>query len=237
MSEQIARFVSAFAPRPVTYRTIDFRSNEFRELEGGERFEPVEDNPMIGMRGVQRYLRDPEFFALELRAIARLHERGLPLPHLMLPFVRSAAELARCRDLIERAGLTSLPGFELWTMAEVPSMLFFLDQLPGLGVAGISIGTNDLTQLLLGADRESAALAETFDARDPAVLAYLGELIPRARELGLRTSICGQAPSLYPEYAESLVGAGIEAISVSTDAVDATRANVALAEGSSDAPV
>ena len=116
-------------------------------------------------------------------------------------------------------------------------MLFFLDQLPGLGVAGISIGTNDLTQLLLGADRESAALAETFDARDPAVLAYLGELIPRARELGLRTSICGQAPSLYPEYAESLVGAGIEAISVSTDAVDATRANVALAEGSSDAPV
>jgi pyruvate,water dikinase len=230
MAEQLIRFAAAFDPRPITYRTIDFRTNEFRDLEGGERFEPVEDNPMIGMRGAQRYLRDPEFFALELEAVARVHAAGHRNLHVMLPFVRSAAELARCCDLIERSGLTRLDGFELWVMAEVPSVLFFLDQLPRLGVVGISIGTNDLTQLLLGADRDSAALAEIFDARDPAVIAYLQQLIPRAKQLGLATSICGQAPSVYPEYAQLLVAAGIDAISVSLDAADATRANIAAAE-------
>jgi pyruvate,water dikinase len=230
MSEQLMRFAEAFDPRPITYRTIDFRSNEFRDLEGGDRFEPVEDNPMIGVRGVQRYLRDPAFFALELEAVGRVNRAGHTNLHVMLPFVRSAAELTRCRDLIERAGLTALPGFELWVMAEVPSVLFFLDEIVRLGVTGISIGTNDLTQLLLGADRDSAALARTFDARDPAVVAYLKELIPRARELGLATSICGQAPSVYPEYAQMLVEAGIDAISVSIDAVEQTRANIAAAE-------
>ncbi len=230
MAEQLMRFTAAFDPRPVTYRTIDFRTNEFRDLEGGEKFEPVEDNPMLGMRGVQRYLRDPKFFSLELEAIHRVYERGYRNLHVMLPFVRSAAELERCRDLVARAGLSSLPEFELWVMAEVPSMLFYLEDVARLGVAGISIGTNDLTQLLLGADRDSATLAETFDARDPAVIAYLQQLIPKARELGLSTSICGQAPSDYPEYAEMLVAAGIDAISVSIDAVPSTRANIAAAE-------
>jgi pyruvate,water dikinase len=116
-------------------------------------------------------------------------------------------------------------------MAEVPSVLFNLERYAQLGVAGISIGSNDLTQLVLGADRDSELLAETFDERDPAVAAYLRDLIPRARSLGLSTSICGQAPSVHPEYAELLVGAGIDAISVNMDVVDRTRRLVAAAEG------
>lgn len=230
MAAALTEFASGFSPRPITYRTIDFRTNEFRNLEGGDRFEPVEDNPMIGMRGVQRYLRDPEFFALELKAISRVWEAGHKNLHMMLPFVRGATELASCRALMASTGLLDQPGFELWVMAEVPSILFDLEAIAAQGVAGLSVGTNDLTQLLLGADRESAELAESFDARDPAVVEYLRQLIPRARDLGLQTSICGQAPSVYPEYAEILVRAGIDAISVSIDAVEQARANVALAE-------
>jgi pyruvate, water dikinase len=115
-------------------------------------------------------------------------------------------------------------------MAEVPSVLFNLERYAELGVAGISVGSNDLTQLLLGADRDSEVLADTFDERDPAVTAYLRELIPRARGLGLQTSICGQAPSVHPEYAELLVRAGIDAISVNMDVVDRTRRLIASAE-------
>jgi pyruvate,water dikinase len=115
-------------------------------------------------------------------------------------------------------------------MAEVPSVLFNLEQYAKLGIAGISVGSNDLTQLLLGADRDSGELSATFDERDSAVTAYLQQLIPRAKSLGLQTSICGQAPSVHPEYAELLVRAGIDAISVSTDAVDRTRRLIAAAE-------
>jgi pyruvate,water dikinase len=150
--------------------------------------------------------------------------------HVMLPFVRTAGELRQCRDLVAESGLMSREGFELWVMAEVPSVLFNLERYAQLGVAGISIGSNDFTQLLLGADRDSEVLASTFDERDPAVVAYLGELIPRARELGLQTSICGQAPSVHPEYTEILVRAGIHAISVNLDVVDEVRRLVAAVE-------
>ena len=150
--------------------------------------------------------------------------------HVMLPFVRTARELEVCRDLVAASGLFALPGFELWIMAEVPSVLFELERYAALGIAGISIGSNDLTQLLLGADRDSELLADVFDERDHAVCAYLEQLIPRARALGLSTSICGQAPSVHPEYAEMLVRAGIDAISVNMDAVDRTRRLVAAAE-------
>jgi pyruvate,water dikinase len=132
--------------------------------------------------------------------------------------------------MMAEAGLLDRPGFELWVMAEVPSVLFNLERYARLGVAGISIGSNDLTQLMLGADRDSELLAEEFDERDPAVVAYLQELIPRARALGLATSICGQAPSVHPEYAELLVRAGIDAISVNMDTVDRARRLIAAAE-------
>jgi pyruvate,water dikinase len=230
MAEGLTTFAAGFAPRPVTYRTIDFRTNEFSGLRGGERFEPHESNPMIGYRGALRYTREPDVFALELAALRGVWDAGHRNLHAMLPFVRTARELRRCRELIADSGLLDRPGFELWVMAEVPSVLFNLAEYAALGITGISIGTNDLTQLLLGADRDNEVLAETFDERDPAVTAYLRELIPRARGLGLRTSICGQAPSVHPEYAELLVRAGIDAISVSVDVVDRTRALVAAAE-------
>jgi pyruvate,water dikinase len=229
MAESLTTFAAGFSPRPVTYRTIDFRTNEFRGLRGGERFEPEEANPMIGYRGVQRYVREPDLFALELDAILRVWDSGHANLHVMLPFVRSADELAMCVAHIAQSGLPARAGFELWVMAEVPSVLFNLERYADLGVAGISIGSNDLTQLLLGADRDSELLT-TFDERDPAVVAYLEALIPRARALGMKTSICGQAPSVHPEYAELLVRAGIDAISVNIDVVDRTRRLIDVAE-------
>jgi pyruvate,water dikinase len=230
MAEALTTFASAFDPRPITYRTIDFRTNEFRGLQGGDRFEPEEANPMIGFRGAHRYVTEPDVFGLELEAVRRVWDAGHSNFHLMLPFVRTADELRACRDLVARSGLLDRPGFELWVMAEVPSVLFNLEAYAALGVAGISIGSNDLTQLVLGADRDSEVLADVFDERDPAVTAYLQHLIPKARRLGLQTSICGQAPSVHPEYAELLVRAGIDAISINMDVVDRTRKLIAAAE-------
>jgi pyruvate, water dikinase len=230
MAEGLTAFAAGFSPRPVTYRTIDFRTNEFRGLEGGAEFEPDEANPMIGYRGAQRYVREPDLLRLELDAVGRVYDAGYQNLHVMLPFVRTARELEACREIVAGSGLLDRAGFELWVMAEVPSVLFNLERFAELGVAGISIGSNDLTQLVLGVDRDSEVLADVFDERDPAVVAYLGQLIPRARELGLATSICGQAPSVHPEYAEILVRAGIDAVSVSVDAVDRTRRLIAAAE-------
>jgi pyruvate,water dikinase len=224
MADGLAKFAAAFAPRPITYRTIDFRTNEFRGLRGGEEYEPEESNPMIGYRGALRYTHEPEVFALELAALKRVWDDGHTNLHVMLPFVRTTIELRKCRELIAESGL------ELWVMAEVPSVLFNLADYAGLGVSGISIGSNDLTQLLLGADRDNEVLAATFDERDPAVTKYLRQLIPAARALGLQTSICGQAPSVHPEYAELLVRAGIDCVSVNLDVVDRTRALLAAAE-------
>jgi pyruvate,water dikinase len=230
MAEALTVFAAGFAPRPVTYRTIDFRTNEFRGLEGGERFEPEEANPMIGYRGALRAVHEPDLLRLEADAILRVWDAGHANLHVMIPFVRTSRELAACRDVLRESGLFDRPGFELWVMAEVPSVLYHLERLAALGVRGISIGSNDLTQLLLGADRDSELLAELFDERDPAVVAYLGELIPKARSIGLRTSICGQAPSVHPEYAEILVRAGIDAVSVNVDVVERTRRLLARAE-------
>ncbi|HEX6587266.1 MAG TPA: phosphoenolpyruvate synthase [Solirubrobacterales bacterium] len=230
MGSALTRFAEGFSPRPITYRTIDFRSNEFKGLEGGDRFEPEESNPMIGYRGALRYMREPDLFALELAAIRRVWDAGHTNFHVMLPFVRTPRELTACRDVMREEGLLDRPGFELWVMAEVPSVYFHLERYAALGVKGISIGSNDLTQLMLGADRDSEAVAELFDERDAAVADYLRLLIPRAKELGLATSICGQAPSVHPEYAQLLVEAGIDAISVNIDAVDRARRLVAAAE-------
>ena len=230
MADSLMAFASGFAPRPITYRTIDFRTNEFRGLAGGEEYEPAEANPMIGYRGAFRYVREPDLLGLELEAVKRVYDAGHDNLHVMLPFVRTARELEACVRIVAGSGLTERRGFELWVMAEVPSVLFNLERYAALGVAGISIGSNDLTQLLLGADRDSEILAEVFDERDPAVVAYLQELIPRARALGLQTSICGQAPSVHPEYAELLVRAGIDAVSVNMDAVDRARRLLAAAE-------
>ena len=230
LARGLTDFATAFAPRPITYRTIDFRTNEFRGLEGGEDFEPQEANPMIGYRGALRYMHEPDLLRLELEAVTRVWGAGHQNLHVMLPFVRTAKELQAADELVRAAGLRDQQGFELWVMAEVPSVLFNLERYAQLGIAGISIGSNDLTQLVLGADRDSELLSDVFDERDPAVVTCIEWLIRDARGLGLATSICGQAPSVYPEYADILVRAGIDAISVNVDAVDETRRLVAAAE-------
>jgi pyruvate,water dikinase len=230
MGAALTKFAEGFAPRPITYRTIDFRSNEFKGLEGGDRFEPEESNPMIGYRGALRYMREPDLFALELAAIRKVWDAGHTNFHVMIPFVRTPRELGACAKVMRDEGLLDQPDFELWVMAEVPSVYFHLPRYAELGVKGISIGSNDLTQLMLGADRDSEAVAELFDERDAAVADYLRLLIPRAKELGLATSICGQAPSVHREYAQLLVEAGIDAISVNIDAVDRARRLIASAE-------
>jgi pyruvate,water dikinase len=175
-------------------------------------------------------MREPDLLGLELDAIGRVWDEGHTNFHVMIPFVRTPREVVAVREQMEAAGLLSRPGFELWVMAEVPSVLFHLGRYAELGVTGISIGSNDLTQLVLGADRDSELVAEVFDERDAAVTEYISQLLARARELGLQTSICGQAPSVYPEYAEILVRAGIDAISVNIDAVDRARRLIAAAE-------
>lgn len=227
--EPLRRFARAFDPRPVVYRATDFRSNEFRGLTGGAQFEPQEDNPMIGYRGCYRYVKEPDLFALELRAIAQVRAEHQNL-HLMIPFVRTGWEFEACRRLIDGSPLGADRTLQLWVMAEVPSVLFWLERYAQLGAHGISIGSNDLTQLMLGVDRDSAVLAPLYDERDGAVLDMIRRIIRRGQSLGLKTSICGQAPSVHPEYAERLVRWGIDSISVNPDAIERTRRNVAAAE-------
>ncbi|HEX6939471.1 MAG TPA: phosphoenolpyruvate synthase [Longimicrobiales bacterium] len=229
LTTDLSRFARAFHPRPVMYRTMDFKTNEFRNLEGGDRFEPAEDNPMIGYRGCYRYIREPELFALELRAIARVRESFDNL-HLMIPFVRTGWEFRECRRLIDQSPLGADRRLQLWVMAEVPSIVHWLGEYVRLGATGVSIGSNDLTQLVLGVDRDSEALAPLYDERDPAVLAAIETIIRACQRHGISSSICGQAPSVYPGYADRLVAWGIDSISVNPDAVEDARRHIERAE-------
>jgi pyruvate,water dikinase len=229
LAASVADIARAFHPRPVVYRTADLRSNEFRGLAGGTEYEPVEDNPMIGYRGCYRYVHDPSFFRLELAALARVREE-LPGVALMIPFVRTRWELEACLALVDDSPLGRQRGLRRWVMAEVPSVAYWLPQYIGLGVDGVSIGSNDLTQLVLGVDRDSADLAELFDEADPAVLAVIDAVIATARRMGVPSSLCGQAPSRRPAFVEHLVRAGITSVSVEPAAVPAARRALAAAE-------
>jgi pyruvate,water dikinase len=231
MADGLRTFARAFAPRPVIYRAMDFRSNEFRNLTGGADYEPVEANPMIGYRGCQRYIREPDLFALELRALADVRGEFENL-HLMIPFVRTPAELAACMRLVDASALGRDARLERWIMAEVPSVVYRLPEYAALGITGVSIGSNDLTQLMLGVDRDSELFGAGYDERDAAVLDAVRAIVTTCRTLGLTCSICGQAPSVHPEYAAMLVRLGIDSISVNVDAIDRTRHNIAVAEQS-----
>jgi pyruvate, water dikinase len=231
LADDMRRFAAAFYPRPVVYRASDFKTNEYRNLEGGEKYEPHEENPMMGYRGAARYIREPELFKLELAAIRKVREEyNLRNLHLMIPFIRRIGELRAIKDIMNEVQLFRTRDFKLWIMVEVPSTVVLIDQFCKEGIDGISIGTNDLTQLTLGIDRDNATMAKGFDERNEAVLRSLKRVITTCNKFGVTSSLCGQAPSVYPEFAEKLVEFGITSMSVNPDAVDRTRKIVASAE-------
>ncbi|WP_371069492.1 phosphoenolpyruvate synthase [Sediminibacillus sp. JSM 1682029] len=234
MAEGITKVAQDVYPKPVVVRLSDFRSNEFRGLKGGEEVEPIEANPMIGWRGVSRYI-SPEYeegFRLECRAIKKVREDyGLINVWTMLPFVRTTWEVKRVKEIMAEEGLIQDQQFKIWIMAEVPSVIFEAEEFAKM-VDGFSIGSNDLTQLVLGSDRDSGILNTMgyFDERNPAVKKAIKMLIQGAHKHHKSVSICGQGPSLYPEFTEFLIQEGIDSVSVNPDTVADTRRLVASVE-------
>ncbi|MEM3400185.1 MAG: phosphoenolpyruvate synthase [Candidatus Micrarchaeia archaeon] len=231
LAEGMRRIASAFYPRPVVYRATDFKTNEYRNLKGGEKYEPQEANPMMGYRGCSRYISEPEVFELELKAIKKVrNEYGMKNLWLMLPFVRTVGEIRAIKEHLSRLGIHRTRDFKLWIMVEVPSTVFLIEEFCEAGIDGVSIGSNDLTQLIMGIDRDNETLATAFDERNAAVLTAIKHVIKTCNKHGVTVSICGQAPSVYPEFAEKLVEFGITSISVNPDAIERTRRLVASAE-------
>jgi len=225
----------AFHPRPVVLRFSDFKTNEYAKLEGGEKFEGSikEANPLIGWRGASRYT-DPRYeaaFRLEIDAVKKVrNEMALKNLWCMIPFNRTVNEFVKVRELLREQGLVQSDDFKLWIMAEIPSNIFLADEFCKAGADGFSIGSNDLTMLILGADRDNEVLAPLFDERNLAVKRAIKELIETAHSYGKTVSICGQAPSVYPDFAKFLVEAGIDSMSVNPDVIVHTRRMVAQVE-------
>ncbi len=231
LAGDLRKFAAAFYPRPVVYRATDFKTNEYRNLEGGEKYEPHEENPMMGYRGASRYLKEPDVFKMELEALKKVREEfHLKNLWLMIPFVRRIGEIRAIKEALHEVGIYRTRDFKLWIMVEVPSTVFLIDKFCEEGIDGISIGTNDLTQLIMGLDRDNATMAKIFDERNDAVIRALKQVITTCKRYGVTTSLCGQAPSVYPEFAEKLVEFGTTSMSVNPDAVTRTRKIVQSAE-------
>jgi len=233
LAEGVGIIAAAFYPKDVIVRLSDFKSNEYAGLLGGRDFEPVEGNPMLGFRGAFRYAhpRYRDAFSLECRALRRVRERmGLTNVKLMVPFCRTPREGERVLDLLAAYGLRrGANGLEVYVMAEIPANAILADAFAAL-FDGFSIGSNDLTQLVLGVDRDSELVAPEFDELNPAVLSAIAAIIEGARRAGRKVGICGQAPSDYPEMVRFLVEKGISSISLNPDAVVRGREAVAAAE-------
>jgi pyruvate,water dikinase len=231
LAKGLMKFCENFSPRPVVYRATDFKTNEYRFLKWGRDYEPEEPNPLLGFRGAIRYINSPDVFAMELEAIKIVRNKhGLKNLWLMIPFTRTPHELAEVKKIIANAGLLRSPSFKLFMMVEIPSNVILLDKFIDVGIDGISIGSNDLTMLTLGLDRDNAEVARDFNELDPAVMWSLKRAVTKARKRGIMASICGQAPSNHPDLVEKLVEWGVTSISVSPDAIDRTREIVAWAE-------
>jgi len=234
-AEGIRKVAQAFYPKPVVYRFLDFKPDEFLSLPGGEKYEEeaghVGPNPLIGYRGAFRYIKEPDIFRLECRAIKKVREEyGLKNVWVMVPFVRRVEEFVQAKRIMEEEGLKRGPDFKVWIMVEVPSTVLLIDKFIEAGIDGVSFGTNDLTMLILGIDRDDAAVQEIYDERNLAVLRAVSHVIRICRKHGVTTSICGQAPSNYPEVVEFLVKEGATSISVNPDKVIETRNLVAMIE-------
>ena len=234
LAEGVATVARAIQPRPVVVRFSDFKTNEYRELKGGEKYEIFEANPMLGWRGCSRYISPwyEKAFRLECQAIRKCREEwGLKNVWVMLPVVRTLWEARKVLEIMREEGLERSKDFKVWFMAETPSIVILADEFSKL-CDGFSIGSNDLTQGILMIDRDSERLGQMgyFDERDPAVKRIIAHLIRVAHENGCTVSICGEAPSNLPDFTEFLVRAGIDSISVNPDAVVATKQLVASIE-------
>jgi pyruvate,water dikinase len=234
LADGVATVARAIQPKPVVVRLSDFKTNEYRGLKGGEKYEIVEENPMLGWRGCSRYISKwyDKAFRLECQAIKKCRsEWGLKNVYVMLPMVRTLWEAKAVLQILKEEGLERNRDFKVWFMAETPSIAIMADEFSKL-VDGFSIGSNDMTQGVLMIDRDSERLGQMgyFDERDPAVKRIIAHLIRIAHENGCTVSICGEGPSNFPEFAEFLVRVGIDSISVNNDAVVQTRKNVASVE-------
>jgi pyruvate,water dikinase len=227
---------AAFFPNDVIVRLSDFKTNEYANLIGGKRYEPAEENPMLGFRGASRYYH-PRYragFALECRAMKKVRdEMGLKNLKLMVPFCRTVEEARRVEAEMRKNGLVrGENGLELYVMCEIPSNVILAGEFAEV-FDGFSIGSNDLTQLVLGVDRDSEIVSPIFDERNPAVKSMIASVIKTARAKGRKIGICGQAPSDYPEFARFLVEQGIDSISLNPDAVMKTTMAVLETERAS----
>ena len=229
LAQGVAKLAAAFYPKDVIVRMSDFKSNEYANLIGGSEFEPVEDNPMIGFRGACRYYDGDyqEGFGLECLAMKKVRdEMGLNNVKLMIPFCRTVEEGGLVVAEMRKHGLIQgQSGLEIYMMCEVPSNVILADEFSEI-FDGFSIGSNDLTQLVLGLDRDSEKISHIFDERDPAVKRMVQLMIERAKRNGKKIGICGQGPSDYPDFAEFLVQCGIDSISLNPDTVLKTTGKI-----------
>ena len=225
LAEGIRQVCQAMAPRPVTLRFSDFKSSEYRDLKGGDEFEPYEPSALLGWRGASRYY-DPKYveaFKLECQAVRKVREEfGLKNLNVMIPFCRNVEEAEKVTAIMAGEGLVRGKDFKVWLMAEIPSNIILADQFNKF-VDGYSIGSNDLTMLILGCDRDNDTVSHIYDERNLAVRRAIRHLIEVAHKDGKTVSICGQAPSVYPEFCEFLIKSGIDSMSVNPDTVKFTK--------------